>query len=206
MHANGGVGVIVIDQYKYFDYVFTCPLLVPTAPGTRATKNDSILESTSFDAALMCWKVVKCFDSNSAQTADLLGTLNLPVCTCAGRCARARARTHDSQCKLLQTKLLQSDTQPYVARAPRMRTVLPCGKQLSPVSLGRLNNVDTKLNGFDASLKRIRQCRRRRRRRAVQVHARDQHPALHRLRRLLDPVRRPRPLHVLLPRLRTLLG
>ena len=28
LHANGGVGVVDIDQYKYFDYVFTCPLLV----------------------------------------------------------------------------------------------------------------------------------------------------------------------------------
>ena len=54
MHANGGVGVIDIDQYKYFDYVFTCPLLVPTTPGTlHATKNDEILKAYWSRLALM---------------------------------------------------------------------------------------------------------------------------------------------------------
>ena len=27
-HVNGGVDVVNIDDYRYFDYLFTCPLLV----------------------------------------------------------------------------------------------------------------------------------------------------------------------------------
>ncbi len=28
VHVNGGVDVVNIDEYKYLDYAFTCPLLV----------------------------------------------------------------------------------------------------------------------------------------------------------------------------------
>ena len=28
LHVNGGIDVVDIGEYKYFDYVFTCPLLV----------------------------------------------------------------------------------------------------------------------------------------------------------------------------------
>ena len=41
---------------------------------------------------LNCWKKV-CIDSNSAQTADLLGTLNLPVCDCSLTHVQMRMRT-----------------------------------------------------------------------------------------------------------------
>ena len=66
-HANNNVGNIAeIHNYKYFDYIFTCPLLV-YYPDCVLGIECLVRLSYGSDFVL------------NAQTFDMLNTLNLPV-------------------------------------------------------------------------------------------------------------------------------